>query len=79
MNFLYDLTRSGNVLQANRWGITSYILSMGRKRDNPMTELGLKVAERVLQREGDVGTTAAVLLLIALDSAYNPVLAVSHL
>lgn len=49
---------------------------MGKKEHNPMVELGLKVAERVLEHETDAGRSAAILLLIALDSAYNSVLAV---
>ena len=77
MNFLYDLTENGNIWQANRWSITRDILSMHRKESNPMVELGFKVAERVLKHERDAGKSAAILLLIALDSAYNSVLAVS--
>ena len=42
-----------------------------------MVELGFKVAERVLKHERDPGRSAAILLLTALDSAYNSVLAVS--
>jgi hypothetical protein len=77
MTFLYNLTRDGNILEANRWNITRGFLSMGKKDSNPMTKLGLKVAERVLEHEGDAGRSAAILLMIALDSAYNSVLAVS--
>ena len=77
MNFLYDLTKNGNIWQANRWSITRYFLSMGKKDSNPMVELGFKVAERVLKHERDAGRSTAILLLVALDSAYNSVLAVS--
>ena len=77
MNFLYDLTKNGNIWQANRWSITRDFLSMGKEESNPMVKLGFKVAERVLKHERDAGKSAAVLLLIALDSAYNAVLAVS--
>ena len=77
MNFLYDLTKDGNIWQANRWSITRGLISMGRKESNPMVELGFRVAERVLKHERDAGRSAAILLLIALDSAYNSVLAVS--
>lgn len=50
---------------------------MGKQESNPMVELGFEVAERVLEHERDPGRSAAILLLIALDSAYNSVLAVS--
>lgn len=42
-----------------------------------MVELGFRVAEMVLEHERDPGRSAAILLLNALDSAYNSVLAVS--
>ena len=77
MNFLYDLTMNGNIWQANRWSITRDFIFMGKKESNPMVELGFKVAERVLEHERDAGRSAAILLLNALDSAYNSVLAVS--
>ena len=77
MNFLYDLAKNGSAWQANRWSITRYFSSMGKIENNPMIELGLQVADRVFQLERDAGKTAAVLLMIALDSAYNSVLAVS--
>ena len=76
MKFLYDLTKYGNIWEANRWSITRYFSSIGRKENNVMVELGFKVAERVLQHERAVGRAAAVLLMVALDSAYNSVLAV---
>ncbi|KAK4695301.1 hypothetical protein P7C71_g2427, partial [Lecanoromycetidae sp. Uapishka_2] len=76
MTFLYDLTRNGNISQANRWSFTRDLISMGKRESNPMVELGLKVAERVLEHQkGDVGRSAAILLMTALDSAYNSVLA----
>ena len=78
MKFLYDLTRKGSIRQANRGSITRSLIFMGMGESNPMIELGFKVAERVLEHERDVGRSAAVLLLIALDSAYNSVLAVSQ-
>lgn len=77
MKFLYDLTRNGNIWQANRWSITRDFISMGKEESNPMVELGFKVAERILEHERDAGSSAAILLLTALDSAYNSVLAVS--
>ena len=42
-----------------------------------MVDLGFKVAERVLEHERDAGRSAAILLMVALDSVYNSVLAVS--
>ena len=76
MKFLYDLTRNGNIWQANRWSITRDLIPMGKQESNLMVELGFKVAERVLKHERDAGRSAAILLLTALDSAYNSVLAV---
>ena len=77
MNFLYDLTKNGNIWKANKW-FTCNLVSIGKKESNPMVKLGFKVAERVLEHEkGDAGRSAAILLLNALDSAYNSVLAVS--
>ena len=78
MNFLYDLTKNGNIWKANGWSFTRDLFSMGKKESNPMLKLGFEVAERVLQHEKkDAGRSAAILLLTALDSAYNSVLAVS--
>ena len=78
MNFLYDLTKNGNMWKANRWSVTRNLVSMGKKESNPMIQLGFEVAERVLEHENrDAGRSAAILLLTALDSAYNSVLAVS--
>ena len=78
MKFLYDLTRNGNIWQANRWSITRGFLAMGKEESNPMVKLGFNVAQRILEHESDVGKSAAILLLIALDCAYNSVLAVSR-
>ena len=85
MKFLFGLTQNAHVRAASRWTITRwsrdtlrYVLLMGRRRKtNPMTELGLKVAKQIIEHEKDSGRAAAILLLIALDSAYNSVLAVS--
>ena len=76
MNFLYDLTRNGNIWQAKRCSITRNFIFMGKEESNPMAELGFKVAQRVLDHERDAGRSAAILLLTALESAYNSVLAV---
>lgn len=43
-----------------------------------MRELGKLVAQRILESERDAGRAAAILLLTALDGAYNSVLAVSY-
>ena len=75
MSFLIDLTINANVAAANQWGFTRALF--GRKRDNPMTDLGYTVAERVLKYEGDAGRAAAILLLVCLDFAYNSVVSVS--
>ena len=85
MKFLFELTQDANVLEASRWSITrwsrdtlGYIWRIGRKRKaNPMAELGLRVAKHIIEHEKDSGRAAAILLLTALDSAYNSVLAVS--
>ena len=84
MNVLYQLTKDANVLEASRLTITQWIRSslrylfwFGKRVDNPMTKLGFKVAQRILEHEKDSGRAAAILLLNALDSAYNSVLAVS--
>lgn len=79
MNVLYELTKNANVLEASRWTISQWfrsILAIGKAVD-PMTELGFKVAQRILEHERDSGKTAAIMLLTALDSAYNSVLTVS--
>ncbi|KAL9064876.1 MAG: hypothetical protein Q9157_007672 [Trypethelium eluteriae] len=71
MSFLIDLTLHGNIAAAAQWGFTRALF--GRKRDNPMTNLGYTVAERVLTYESDTGKAAAILLLVCLDSAYDSV------
>lgn len=84
MHFLFDLTlNEGNVAEANKFRLTRAIQSVGSwfsksaaGDKNPMSELGFKVSEQVLQQQkGDTGRVAAILLLIALDSSYNSVLA----
>ncbi|KAI9667934.1 MAG: hypothetical protein M1821_000754 [Bathelium mastoideum] len=71
MSFLIDLTLNGNVAAANQWGFTRALF--GRKRHNPMTDLGYTIAETVLKYESDAGKAAAILLLVCLDFAYNSV------
>ena len=75
MAFLIDLTQRGNIAEANQWGITRALF--GRKRENAMSDLGLYIAQRVLEYESDAGKAAAVLLLVCLDFAYNSVVSVS--
>ena len=77
MEFLFDLTQNGNIAEANKWKTTQYLF--GRKRDNPMTDFGFKVAEKVIEHEGDADRAAGVLLFVGLDLAYNTALAVSFL
>lgn len=43
-----------------------------------MSELGFNVAQEVLKEDADVGRAAAKMLIVALDSAYNSVLAVRY-
>ena len=84
MTFLYNLTKEGSILEASRGPIARcsintlrYVIRMGRKKTtNAMVQLGLQVARQVFDHEKDFGRAAAILLLIALDSAYNSVLAV---
>lgn len=73
MEFLCKLAERGNIKEASRW----FPRIFGARGGNPMNKLGKKVAGRVLTLEKDAGKAAAILLLAALDSAYNSVLAVS--
>ena len=75
MKFLYDLTLSGNIYEAGRLGLSAAFF--GRKRNNPMTQLGFEVAQHVLQHEKTGGRAAAILVFVGLHAAYNSVLAVS--
>ena len=83
MKFLFDLAEDGNVKEANRFSPTRAVKSWFVGKDkladpsNKMRELGIKIAQSILKSEGDTGKAAATLLLIALDGAYNSVLAVS--
>lgn len=84
MKFLFDLTlNESNVAEANKFRLTRALQNVGSwfwrsaaGDKSPMSELGFKVSERVLQQQnGDAGRAAAILVLIALDSSYNSVLA----
>lgn len=74
MQFLCNLTVEGNIAEANKWAVTQHLF--GRKRDNPMTELGFKIAQGLLEDQRDSGRAAAILLLVGLQQAYNSVLSV---
>ncbi|KAI1179312.1 heme peroxidase [Nemania sp. FL0916] len=69
---LFHLALRGNIAQANQWTITRAL--MGKKKTNPMIELGFKTASQILQDESDPEKAAAILLFIGLDFAYNSVL-----
>lgn len=76
MQFLFELAEGGSIKSASQWRISSYLF--GSKADtspNHMRNLGMAVAKRILEQESDSGKAAAILLLTALDSAYNSVLA----
>ena len=80
MKFLLDLTKSGNINTASAFTISSiarYFTGSDPKPQN-MAELGLAAARQTLNQENNnKGTAAAILLMAALDGAYNSVLAVS--
>ncbi|KAK6081877.1 Psi-producing oxygenase C (Linoleate diol synthase) [Seiridium cupressi] len=61
----------GTIWEANQWDITRALF--GKKKTNPMHELGVFVAKQVLDYEKDRSKAAAILLLICLDFAYNAV------
>jgi hypothetical protein len=75
MEFLYKLTLNGNISEAGKWSIPAVLF--GRKRDNPMKELGFKVARQVLKREKSPARAATILVFVGLHTAYNSVLAAS--
>ncbi|KAI0469662.1 heme peroxidase-domain-containing protein [Xylariaceae sp. FL0804] len=79
VKLLFELAQNGNIRVANRWAVTRWAgNALGRlfgKRTNPMTELGFKVAQQVLEHEPDADKAAAIFLLAGLDSVYNTVLA----
>lgn len=83
MKFLFDLAESGTIKEANKFSISRWVSSLGGgNNESPskqMKNVGIIVAQRVLEREKDAGRAAAVLLLTALYGAYNSVLAVSHI
>ena len=73
MQFLYGLAETGQVIAVSRWSPSN------GKDDDPETKMkrfGMKRAESALGQNKDISKAAASLLLIALDGAYNSVLAV---
>ena len=77
MQFLYDLAENGNIRAASRFSLSS--LFSNDKDESPekkMQSFGMKIAKSVLEQDKGAGRAAATLLLVALDGAYNSVLAV---
>ena len=79
MQFLYDLAESGNVRAASKFSLSS-LFSWGSSTDESpeaeMQKFGMKIVKSVLEQDNGAGRATATLLLIALDGAYNSVLAV---
>ncbi|KAH8652136.1 putative prostaglandin G/H synthase 2/cyclooxygenase 2, pgh2/cox2 [Xylariales sp. PMI_506] len=71
MEKLIDLTQNGTIWEADQWDITRALF--GKEQTNPMHELGVFVAKKVLEYERDQSKAAAILVLICLDFAYNAV------
>lgn len=76
MEKLINLTQNGTIWEANQWAITKAL--WGKKQSNAMHDLGVFVAQQVLDYEKDQKKAAAILLLICLDFAYNAVVSVSY-
>lgn len=74
MTFLYNLTRAGKIHEANQWALTRFLLWPFSAKTNAVSELGFDIARRILEQD-NAGVATAKLLIIALDSAYNNVLA----
>ncbi|KAI9723451.1 MAG: hypothetical protein M1828_004181 [Chrysothrix sp. TS-e1954] len=77
MQFLYELAESGNIKEASRWWPSWGGSGDASEPRNHIKNLGKTVAKHILSEDSDTGRAAAKLLLIALDSAYNSVLAFS--
>ncbi|KAG8527867.1 uncharacterized protein KY384_006783 [Bacidia gigantensis] len=80
IKFLYELSKGGTIHEARRWSYTRGTLHAIRRffgygKADTMESLGLQVAIQILGQEKDFGKAAAILLLTALDGAYNSVLA----
>ena len=82
MQFLFSLAESGNIKDATLMPVTRWVRKLfgqgAESKPKSMRELGKLVAQRILESERDAGRAAAILLLTALDGAYNSVLAVSY-
>lgn len=78
MKFLFELTKQGHIREANKFPLTQLVDSVFGPRKNTMEKLGLRIAHEVIHNEGEFEKSAAILMLIGLDTAYNSVLAVSH-
>ena len=78
MQFLYDLAESGNVRAASGFSLSSLFswASTDESPEGKMKRFGMKIAKSVLEQDNGAGRATATLLLIALDGAYNSVLAV---
>ncbi len=72
---LHDLVLQGNIGEANRTSLGKYLL--GRPRDNPMTQLGFQVADRVIEHQPNLNAAASIMVFVGLHTAYNSVLGVS--
>lgn len=81
MKFLFGLAENGNVKNADRSPLTKWAASLFGNKDESkpknIKDVGIYVAQKILESEKDPGRAAAILLLTALDAAYNSVLAVS--
>lgn len=76
MRKLIELTQNGTIWEADQWDITRALF--GKRKTNPMHELGVFVAKQVLGYQKDQRKAAAILLLVCLDFAYNAVVSVSN-
>lgn len=80
MEVLLDLVKDGNIKRASSRTVGSVFgfRSSNDPKPQNMAELGLAVARQTLKQENNKpGAAAAILLMTALDGAYNTVLAVS--
>ncbi len=78
LQFLYDLAESGNVRAASKFSFSDYFSknSTDESPETKMKSFGMKIVKSVLEQDKGAGRATATLLLIALDGAYNSVLAV---
>ena len=77
MQFLYDLAENGNIRAATKFSLSSYFSNdKDESPEKKMECFGMKIAKSVFEQDKNAGRAAATLLLVALDGAYNSVLAV---